>query len=40
MFELNGCAIGGSIHIHNYVVLLNLDHDQDDEEEDLWDNNV
>ena len=40
VFELDGCAIGGGVHIHNYVVLLNLgdDDDEEDEEDDEVDN--
>ena len=42
MFKLNGCTVWGRVHVHNYVVLLNLDEDGEDdgEGEDVDDNDV
>ena len=42
MFKLNGCTVWGRVHVHNYVVLLNLDEEGEDdgEGEDVDDNDV
>ena len=42
MFKLNGCTVWGRVHVHNYVVLLNLDENGEDdgEGEDVDDNDV